>query len=463
MLERAFGLSTDLYELTMAAAYFEAGASYRATFELFVRSLPPNRSYLIAAGLEQALDYLSDLSFTRDQIEYLRGLPAFKRVSGDFFKYLEGLRFSGDVWAMPEGTAAFAMEPFLRVEAPIIEAQIVETFLLSIINFETLVASKAARVVAAARGRGVVDFGTRRAHGSEAGLLAARAAYIGGCIGTSNLEAGYLFGIPVFGTMAHSFVMSFDDEMEAFRTFMKVFPDTATLLVDTYDALGAIERIARELGPGVPAIRLDSGDLAELSRKARLVLDRAGMNSTKIFASGDLNEYRIADLINQGAPIDAFGVGTELVTSYDAPALGGIYKLVGQWLDGQLRMRVKLSHEKATYPGPKQVWRSVGRDGRYIGDVVALADEPRPAHSARPLLERVMAAGKAVGPYEDRSREARRARLEEARSRAARELEQLPPELLPIDSRASYPVSFSEKLECERARLQEQMADGTGD
>jgi nicotinate phosphoribosyltransferase len=457
MLERAFGLSTDLYELTMAAAYFQAGAGHRATFELFVRSLPPNRSYLIAAGLEQVLDYLSNLSFTGDQIEYLRRLQTFKGVSSDFFEYLGQLRFSGDVWAMPEGAAAFAMEPFLRVEAPIIEAQIVETFLLSVINFETLVASKAARVVTAARGRGVVDFGTRRAHGSEAGLLAARAAYIGGCMGTSNVEAGYLFGIPVFGTMAHSFVMSFDDEMEAFRAFLRVFPDTATLLVDTYDTLGAIERIARELGPGIPAIRLDSGDLAELSHKARALLDRAGMSSTKIFASGDLNEYRIADLINRGAPIDAFGVGTELVTSYDAPALGGIYKLVGQWLDGHLRMRVKLSQEKATYPGPKQVWRLIGPDGRYLGDVVALADEAQPAPSARPLLEQVMVAGKAIGQYADRSREARRARLDEARSRAARELERLPPELLSINSQASYPVNFSQKLECARARLQEQM------
>src|SRR5712692_9713257 len=329
MINRELGLTTDLYELTMAAAYFENGLRNRAIFELFIRKLPRHRSYLIVAGLEQALDYLSTLRFTADQIDYLREHPSFKNVSREFFDYLGEFRFTGDVWAMPEGTAAFAMEPLLRVSAPIIEAQVVETFLLSTVNFQTMIASKAARVVTAARGRSVVEFGTRRAHGTEAGLFAARAAYIGGCIGTSNVEAGHLFGIPTFGTLAHSFVMSFKEEDEAFRAFLKVFPETATILVDTYDTIAAMKRLASDFAPSIPAVRLDSGDLCELSKEVRGILDHAGMTNTKIFASGDLNEYKIADLISRGAQIDSFGVGTELATSHDAPSLGGVYKLAG--------------------------------------------------------------------------------------------------------------------------------------
>src|SRR4030095_9793683 len=239
----------------------------------------------------------------------------------------------------------FAMEPLLRVSAPIIEAQVVETFLLATINFQTMIASKAARVATSARGRSVIEFGTRRAHGTEAGLFAARAGYIGGCIGTSNVEAGHLFGIPTYGTLAHSFVMSFDDEDEAFRAFLRVFPETATVLVDTYDTIAAVKRLARDFGPAIPAVRLDSGDLCELSRQVRKILDQAGMTNTKIFASGDLNEYRIADLISRGAAIDSFGVGTELATSYDAPALSGGYKLAGLWQEGRIRTQ---THTHAT-------------------------------------------------------------------------------------------------------------------
>src|SRR5215471_8981853 len=285
MIERAYGLTTDLYELTMAAAYFDNGLHQPALFDLFIRRLPEHRSYLITAGLEQTLDYLSQLRLTSDQIDHLRKHPAFKRVSSEFFDYLGSFRFSGDVWAMPEGTAAFAMEPLVRVRAPIIEAQIIETFLLSMINFQTMIASKASRVVRAAQGRSVIEFGTRRAHGTEAGLFAARAAYIGGCIGTSNVEAGHLFGIPTFGTLAHSFVMSFDNEDEAFRAFIKVFPESATVLVDTYDTIAAVKRLTDEFrGSSIPAIRLDSGDLCELSKQARKILDDAGMTSTHIFA-----------------------------------------------------------------------------------------------------------------------------------------------------------------------------------
>src|SRR6266404_135738 len=402
MIDRAPGLITDLYELTMAAAYFENGLHHRAIFELFTRRLSRHRAYLIVAGLEQALDYLSSLRFSDAHIDYLREHPSFKKVSREFFQYLAEFRFTGDVWAMPEGTAAFGMEPMLRITAPIIEAQIVETFLLSTINFQTMIASKAARIVTAAGSRGVIEFGTRRAHGTEAGLLAARAAYIGGCIGTSNVEAGYLFDIPTFGTLAHSFVMSFEDEDESFRAFLRVFPETATVLVDTYDTIAAVKRLARDFAPSIPAVRLDSGDLCELSKEVRRILDDAGMSGTKIFASGDLNEYKIADLISRGAEIDSFGVGTELATSYDAPAISGVYKLAAIEMNGQLSMRIKLSHEKETYPGPKQVWRFSDQAGKYTHDLIALADEERPqarldekgsADSCRPVLELVMERG----------------------------------------------------------------------
>lgn len=463
----------------MAAAYFENGVRDPAVFELFVRRLPPHRSYLIAAGLEQALDYLSTLRFTSDQINYLSEHPSFKRVSREFFAYLAEFRFRGDVWAMREGTAAFGMEPLLRVAAPIIEAQVIETFLLSTINFQTMIASKAARNVTAARGRGVIEFGTRRAHGTEAGLLAARAGYIGGCIGTSNVEAGHLFGIPTFGTLAHSFVMTFEDEDDAFRAFLKVFPETATVLVDTYDTMAAVRRLARDFGPSIPAVRLDSGNLCELSNQVREILDQAGMTQTKIFASGDLNEYKIADLISRGAQIDSFGVGTELATSYDAPALSGVYKLAALEENGRISMRIKLSHDKATYPGPKQVWRLTDDAGKYSRDLIALADEEPPQansegliESARPLLELVMKQGRIV---EDsvlggndladdislrKTRAARFNRLNHARDRAREDLRRLPEELLALDSGARYPVGFSERLSREKEKL-EQLIIGT--
>lgn len=471
MIDRAPGLITDLYELTMAAAYFDNGLHHRAIFELFTRRLPRHRAYLIAAGLEQALDYLSTLRFCDDQIDYLREHPSFRKVSREFFQYLAEFKFTGDVWAMPEGTAAFGMEPMLRITAPIIEAQIVETFLLSTTNFQTMIASKASRVVTAAGSRGVVEFGTRRAHGTEAGLLAARAAFIGGCVGTSNVEAGHLFGIPTFGTLAHSFVMSFEDEDEAFRAFLKVFPETATVLVDTYDTIAAVKRLARDFGPSIPAVRLDSGDLLGLSKEVRKILDDADMNGTKIFASGDLNEYKIADLISRGAEIDSFGVGTELATSYDAPALSGVYKLAALEKNGQLSMRIKLSHEKETYPGPKQVWRFSDEAGKYSHDLIALADEERPraglgekgsAGSCRPLLELVMERGSVIesrageqsGPARTSRKDARLTTLNAARERAREERQSLPAELLLRNSEASYSVGFSDRLIEERQNLE---------
>jgi len=414
-------LLTDLYELTMAAAYLEAGKTSLATFELFVRQLPPRRRFLIVAGLEQALQFLQNLHFDAGQIDFLRAHPAFRHVTPRFFEYLASLRFNGEVWAMPEGTVAFANEPLLRVTAPIVEAQIAETFLLATINFQTMIATKAARVVAAARGRPVIEFGSRRAHGPEAGMLAARAAYLGGCSGTSNVEAGRRFGVPIVGTMAHSFVMAFEDEPEAFEVFLRTFPETATILLDTYDVATAVRALA---GKRVPAVRLDSGDLLAQSKQVRRLLDEAGMTQTKIFASGDLNEERIVALLDGGAPIDAFGVGTELSTSADAPVVNGVYKLVA--ISGG---RIKLSPGKETYPGPKQVWRQRDAEGRYVRDRIAGADEQR----WQPLLVPVTVAEP----------------LAVARARAAEELKRLPD--------GDYPVEFSRQLQTERNRLEREI------
>jgi nicotinate phosphoribosyltransferase len=471
MMQRAYGLSTDLYQLAMAAAIFDNGRSHeQATFEMFVRSLPKTRSYLITAGLEEVLDYLHTLQITGEQIDSIRCHPSFKNVSPEFFDYLAQFKFTGDVWAMPEGSAVFANEPMLRITAPIIEAQFVETYILATMNFQTMIASKAARMVTAARGRSIIEFGTRRAHGSEAGLLAARAAYLCGCVGTSNVEAGFLFGIPVFGTLAHSFIMSFDDEDEAFQAFLRVFPETATLLVDTYDTLEAVRRLAA-IKEKFAAIRLDSGDLLRLSIEARQILDRAGKTEVKIFVSGDLNEYLIADLLAKGAKIDAFGVGTQLATSFDRPALGGVYKLVSLADGGEVKMKMKLSPEKATYPGAKQVWRNTDEHGRYAGDVIALENENAPEKPGkwRPLLNQVMSAGMA---HEERAiheewqqadelqaiRNIRLQRLNRAKNVAAEELQCLPEGLLLLESEAKYPLQFSPKLIAEKERIEKEIA-----
>jgi nicotinate phosphoribosyltransferase len=324
--------------------------------------------------------------------------PVFRHISARFFDYLKEFRFAGEVWAIPEGTPVFGEEPLVRVTAPIIEAQVVETFLLSSLSFQTMIASKAARVVKAATGRPVVEFGSRRAHGPEAGVLAARAAYIGGCAGTSNVEAGRRFDIPILGTLAHSFVMAYENEAQAFREFQKLFPDHSTLLVDTYDTLAAIDRIIEnDLHPA--AIRLDSGDLLELSMRARQRLDDAGFKNTKIFASGDLDEYAITELVSQRAPIDAFGVGTALATSKDAPALGGVYKLVDVESDGVASYRAKFSEEKITYPGRKQVFRFHDSDGNLRGDIIACADEQFPYDES--LLHCVMRNGRRISSGPD--------------------------------------------------------------
>ena len=392
-------LATDLYELTMAAAYFKSKQADRVgVFEAFVRRLPRNRSYMVAAGLEQAIHYLLNIRFTDEQIRYLRSNETFSSVGEDFFDYLKHFRFTGDMWAVPEGTVLFPNEPILRIEAPIIESQIVETFLLSIINFESLIATKASRITNAAKGRKVIEFGSRRAHGPQAAILAARASYIGGCIGTSNTLASYKLGIPAFGTMAHSFIMNFESEVDAFAEFTKVFPD-GLLLVDTYDTLAAVKKIVKH-GIHAKGIRLDSGDLHKLSIKTREILDNGGYKDMIIMASGDLNEYIISDLAKRNASIDLFGVGTELTTSRDDPAMNGVYKLVAIRIptlekekQSKVLYKLKTSPGKKTYPGPKQVHRISEQDGLIKTDLVALEDEQSPDHSV-PLLTKYLENGK---------------------------------------------------------------------
>jgi nicotinate phosphoribosyltransferase len=428
-------LLTDLYELTMAAAYFDAGFCAQASFELFIRSLPAERSYLVAAGLEQALDYLEKVCFRHEEIEYLRQQPVFAHISNNFFEYLREFHFTGEVWAIPEGTLVFHEEPLLRVTGPIIEAQVVETFLLSTVTFQTMIASKASRIVEAAQGREVIEFGTRRAHGPAAGTLAARAAYIGGCAGTSNVEAGQQFRIPLFGTLAHSFVMAYRQEEEAFRRFQQLFPEHAVLLVDTYDTLLAIDKIVNA-GLRPAAVRLDSGDLYELSREVRQKLDAAGLKGTKIFATSDLDEYVISELLARGAQVDAFGVGTSLATSKDAPSLGGVYKLVDVHSDEGPSYRAKLSGGKATYPGCKQVFRSSTPNGLYSGDLVARCSED---HShGEPLLKCVMRNGKRIvqSPL-----------LCDVQEHARREVYRLPAGVRRLHHPSTYAVRFSHELE----------------
>jgi nicotinate phosphoribosyltransferase len=438
--DRHLGLITDLYELTMAAGYHVYGmADEHATFELWVRRLPSCRNYLVAAGLEQAIHYLQHLSFAPEQIVYLREHPAFRYVPNDWFERLEHFRFECDVWAIPEGTVVFAGEPLLRVSGPLMQAQIVETYLITALTVQTLIASKAARIVTAAQGRPVFDFGSRRAHGPQAGLLAARAAYLAGCTGTSNTEAGRLLGLPTLGTQAHSWIMSFTDEQEAFRKFGQLFPDHSTLLLDTYDTIqGACKAVAS--GAAMQAVRLDSGDLERLSKEVRAILDGAGRQAVKIVASGDLNEYKIADLLAAGAPIDVFGVGTELVTSRDEPTLNVVYKLVEQETPQGTVGRFKLSSGKATYPYPKQVYRRQDARGTFSGDRIVKATSQE---QGEPLLAPVLRRGELIEALPS---------LEASRRRCAEQLRRLPPELLALGPCPSYPVQVSEELEAELHR-----------
>jgi nicotinate phosphoribosyltransferase len=439
----SLALQTDLYELTMMAGYYTTGFVPRASFELYVRELPPNRSVLVAAGLDQALDYLEQVRFTDADIEHLRALPALQRVRPDFFdEYLRRFRFTGEVWAADEGTPMFPPAPLLRVTAPLPEAQLVETALLAHIGFQTSVASRAARIVHAAAGRAVVEFGARRAHGVEAGVMAARAATLSGCSSTSNVEAGRRFGIPVSGTMAHSWVMSFPDEVGAFRQFSEVFGEDAVLLLDTYDTVAAARSVvAAGLRPRT--VRLDSGDLVALGRRVRTILDEGGLRDTRIFASGDLDEWRIDEIVRAGAPIDGFGVGAALSTVSDAPSLGAIYKLVEIERGGVMVPVMKRSTAKHTHPGRKQVWR-VLHDGVATEDVIELAGEGLDVPDARPLLRRVMSGGR---------RELPSLSLTDLRTRCQAALAAVPESVRRLHQPEHYPVRFGGALRAAVDRI----------
>lgn len=425
-------LLTDLYQLTMLQAYWREGMAAEAVFTLFVRRLPRNRNFLLACGLDDALAILEGMRFPPDGLEYLSTLPQF---SADFLDWLADWRFTGDVYAVPEGTPVFANEPILEVVAPLPQAQLPETVLMNQIHLQTMIASKAARVVQAAAGRTVVDFGLRRIHGLDAGLKSARAFYVAGVHATSNVLAGHKYGIPVAGTMAHSFVQAFDAELDAFRAFAAIYPNT-TLLVDTYDTLDGVRRVielARELGDAfrVRAVRLDSGDLLDLAIRSRALLDEAGLTDVEIFASGGLDEYVIADLLRRGAPINGFGVGTAMGVSADAPYLDIAYKLT-EYAGTE---RVKLSPGKALLPGRKQVFRVEGPYGAER-DVITTWGEDGPG---RPLLEKVMENGRRLP--------AGQVTVQQARERAAREIAMLPEHIRSIEpADLPYPVEISEAL-----------------
>ena len=431
-------LLVDLYELTMSASYLARGLNHQAVFELFPRRLPPERDWLLAAGLGPTLELVRELRYGERELAYLRSLGLFEE---EFLDYLATFRFSGDVEAMPEGTLTFANEPLLRVTAPLIEAQLIETVLLNQINFQTMIATKAARVVLAAgggepgAGDRVVDFSPRRDHGIDAAMKVARSAAVAGCGGTSNVAAAMRYGLRPVGTMAHSYVLAFESEREAFRCFIESFPEGTVLLVDTYDTLEGVRNAiaaVRDAGGELAGVRLDSGDLLTLSRSARELLDEAGMSDVRIAASGDLHEGRIGDLVAAGAPIDLWGVGTDLGTSRDSPVVNGVYKLVANRRDGEWHGVWKRSADKATVPGPKQVFRSY-EGGTIAGDVIGAADERA---DGEPLLRPAMRGGE---PTVSES-------LDLIRERTAAQLAALPQALRRPGGKQPYPVRYSERL-----------------
>jgi nicotinate phosphoribosyltransferase len=438
------GLMIDLYELTMAAGYFAEDMNEHAIFELFVRRLPPHRNWLMTAGIGPTLRLIRDMRFDERGLEFLRT----RGFDEAFLDYLAGFRFTGDIDAMPEGTACFANEPLVRVTGPRIEAQLLETLLLNQVNFQTMIATKAARVVLAAgcgesgAGARIIDFSPRRDHGIDAAMKVARSAAIAGCDGTSNVAAALRYGLEPVGTMAHSFILSFADERQAFEAFLRRFPEAGVLLVDTYEVetgvRNAIEA-ARATDTTLRGIRIDSGDLAAEARRARQLLDDAGMDKTTITVSGDLEERRIAELVDSGAPIDRFGVGTDLGTSRDSPTVNGVYKLVADAGEQGWRGVRKLSPEKATTAGAKQVWRRY-RDGTMAGDLVTPVDE---GAEGEPLLVPFMRNGEIIRE-EDQA---------ELRARADATLRALPPEMRPAggsDAPTPYPVEISASLSAER-------------
>jgi nicotinate phosphoribosyltransferase len=437
-------LLCDLYELTMAASYHREGLEGPAVFELFARHLPPHRSWLVAAGIGPTLRLVSEMRFGDAELGYLREI-GFEQ---DFLDYLAGFRFSGDIAAMPEGSLCFAEEPLVRITGPRIEAQLLETLLLNQVNFQTMVATKAARVVLAAgggepgHGGRVIDFSPRRDHGIDAAMKVARCAAIAGCAGTSNVAAAQRYGLVAMGTMAHSHVLSFRSELEAFRAFLRAFPERGILLVDTFEIAEGVRtaiEAARQTETELRGVRIDSGDLERCARRARELLDEAGMTETEIIVSGDLEEVRIAELIASGAPIDRFGVGTDLGTSRDSPVVNGVYKLVADAdPDGGWRGVRKLSADKQTLPGPKQVFRRL-RDGELAGDMIAAAGETVEGEG---VLIPFMESGEIV----------RTETMEQMRARAEASLRSLPEHLRPPEPAGSeYPVEISERLRSSAA------------
>jgi nicotinate phosphoribosyltransferase len=430
-------LFTDFYELTMCASYFDNKNFEPATFDLFIRRLPENRSYILFAGLEQTIRYLENIKFSKEALAYLKK----QGFNNDFLAYLADFKFTGDVWAVPEGTVMFPNEPLIRVTAPIIEAQIVETFLLNTVNLQTMIATKTSRVVQAAKGKAVIEFGLRREQGIDAGMKVARSSYIAGCEGTSNVLAGKTYGIKVFGTMAHSFIMSYPKEIDAFRAFAKTFPNKSTLLIDTYDNGAGAEKaaiVAKEMekqGFRLGGVRLDSGDLAEESVKVRGILDSHGLSYVKIFVSGDLDEFKIEELLASEAKIDSFGVGTKMGTSADRPYLDLIYKLSETTApNGKANPIMKLSKDKNTLPAKKQVYRFKTREGKFEKDVIAL-DNEKVAGEA--LLVKVMEGGKLVYGLPS---------LEEIRVYAKENLSLLPEKYKVLSDAPVYPVELSGSL-----------------
>ncbi len=425
-------LLTDLYQLTMLQGYFESGMNEKAVFEFFVRELPENRNFLIAAGLEQVISFVEELRFSSDEIEWLKSLRIFKK---EFLEWLKELRFTGDLYAMPEGTIFFQNEPIIQICAPICEAQLIETRLINIVHYQTLVASKAIRMIFAAPGKLFIDFGLRRAHGAEAGLFAARASYIAGFSGTSTVLAGKLYGIPVFGTMAHSFIQAHESEISAFKNFALSMPENTVFLVDTYDTVEGVKnaiRVAKELekeGIKIKGVRIDSGDLLSLSKKVREILDKEGFSDVKILTSGNLDEYVIKKLYESGAPIDGFGVGTLMVTSADSPYLNCAYKL----MEYKGVPKRKRSEGKQTLPGRKQVYRYY-KHGKMEFDVIALKEERL---DGRPLIEQFIKDGKRVKELPS---------LEKIRAYVKEQIEELPEYLKKLKKSEEYPVKISEGI-----------------
>lgn len=446
MNEGSSPLLTDLYQLNMIEAYLAYGETQPAVFELFMRKLPARRSFLMAAGLEQALEFLETLHFSQDELDWLKGTGRFSSRTLD---YLAALRFSGDVQAMAEGTVFFANEPVLRLTAPLPEAQLVEARLINILHFQTLIASKASRIVLAAPGKLLVDFGLRRAHGAEAGLMAGRASYIAGFAGTATVLAGKMFGIPLFGTMAHSYIQANDDEAVAFERFARARPDGLVFLLDTYDVEAAARKVValapklKDARISISGVRLDSGDLIGLSRSVRRILDDGGLKHVTILASGGLDEDQLAAIVKANAPIDGFGVGTSMTTSSDAAALDCAYKLQ----DYAGLPRRKHSPGKETWPGRKQVWRRYGADGRMAGDVISVESDEQPGET---LIHEAMRAGKRLKPPPS---------LDDIRARAANELGRLPEPLRVLTPGATYEVEIGRALKDLAAEFDRRVLD----